>query len=1397
MLAGALEIQIAADVYRIQSDLAKINGYFGKSMSDIERAAGTAMKALSGLFAGVSVGAIARMVTSINAGVDAINDIADATGSAVEKISRLQNVARLYGHSQDTATTSLIKFNQALTQAGKVGSDADNVLRAIGLSSKQLRDMDPADAMEQVAKALAQFADDGNKARAVQELFGKSLREVAPLLKDLAEAGDVNATITKKQAEEAEKFARELNKIGAYAEDAGRAIVGPLISSLNDLIGKLRDAQKEGEGFGGTLLRLSALMPTFSNLGGAVGRMLREQFFGKDQLNGFTAAREGIETINKALKDTSLRETERNALLGERLRLEKQLSGYLNSTAGGGRGLGGYSFAKTSIEQEEQAAKKTAKAIKEVTEAEKDWASYIKLRRAAFLSAHDAQVKALEEQEAAYVKHLSSQSQDIERLRELAQAEEEAARRVGLSSQAVAELDAAKHDLVATEIERQAIRKFDKNLDEAEYAMALELAKAHRDLAAAKRGRSEKEAAAEVQTKALQEQIDIWESIDRTAHDVFTNIFEGGSNVFKKLGQTLKAAVLDLLYQMTVKKWIISIGASMGMSGAAMAQTGGGLLGSLFGGGGAAGGGGGMGGILGSLGGLAGGLGTFGAGLGAGFGGLTGSIGSLFGMAGTGTTLGGAVSAGMTALGAGNIMGGLGTLVGALGPIALGIGAIAAMLSKRGETRVGGQYSGTSLVDSPSGGAIGGAPDAIGATILSINQTLAALGSGAQLATLVSGLEQSERGRGFAYAGGALRNADGSLGATFGQGLDGQGYQNRRGNMTSEQALAAFGEELKQATLQALQAANVPGILGDYLRGLGDIDALSGGALDAALARINKALAEKQTLEDRLFSLTASEAEQLAESRRREMAAIDESNRTLLASIHAREDEILAQEAQARAAEEAARAAEETAEAQVRAAEETARAAAEAAEAIEKLNQRFASINSRAAGYAKDFLSPDAMKGFLVNLIQQRLAGVGMSLTADEIMGASRADVQRMFEWFGQQGNMDVQEAILDVADAFLQLHPAAEDASESVEDLARRLQDLGKGIFEYVRDLRATRGGTASARDLFTGTQANYLQDLALSRANDPDALGRITSSAQAYIDAAKGYGASGESTQAIINQIIAELGALPATQSYEQQMLLALGSINSTLDLTQVNTLAKLEAMLTKNEVTQRTMAAILSRLSEDSILSYGKAEVSAIYGAIEANTRRTADILAAMGAVGGIPGMGGSTPPPGSTGTGSGTDTGSTPDTTLTDAQRFSEELALYEQLKASGQSIYQAAGAYGWDAATVNAWLSRTGLPAFENGGYVDFTGPALVHSGERVLTRGDNSDLAGEIRQLRADLVDAINRGTVVTAAGARETVGAQRETTEGIAKLATGRPMEAKPRGIVRQRAMPAGDRDY
>jgi hypothetical protein len=1319
-------------------------------LMSVKEAAAIAGFQLASLGSAATLAGIVAMVKKAAEGVDALNDIRDATGATIENISALERVQMQYGHAQGTATTSLIKFNQALQATVKPGSDAEKVIAALGLNAKQLRDMDPAEALRETAIALNRYADDGAKARAVQELFGKSLREVAPFLKDLAESGELVATVTTKQAEEAEKFNRELFKLQGNVTILAREMANPLITTVNEFIQSLRDAQKEGEGFGGTLLRVASVMPTFSNAGGAIGRWLREQFVGPELLNGFTAARKGIEDINEALKEKTLRETERNALLRERVRLEGQLAGYLTgggggfkagvddplSWRGGGRGTGGYTFAKTSLElpEQEQKTRKVATAIKEASEAEREWAGYIKDRRKAFLEAHDAEVKARADRERAeeqFRQRLVAADDEAEQkiLQRVYQLEQESKTFGMLESQV------ARVTLARLEDARAAAHSNQESVEGIDRQIA-----AQQRLIAALEGKELREA----NQKAADSAAAAWASVGDAFVD---NLMRGG----KSVAQYLK----DLFRTLVLRPILAPIGQAVS-----------GVIGSMFGStaSAATGGGSNVLGSIGSVAGIAGSLGTFGAGLSAGFGGLTGSIGGLFGMAGTGATLGGAISAGTTALAAGNIVGGLGTLAGALGPIALGIAALVSFVKSRGETRAGGQYVNGVFVDGPSGGQIASkeVQQLVGTTMSSINETLRLLGSDARLTKLVTGLEQSEKGKGFAYAGGAL-----TTGTVFGQGIDGLGYMNRRGSMTSEQAFTALGEEIKQATIQALQAANVPGILGEYLRSLGDIDALDGGALDAALARVNKALSEKQALEQRIFELTATEAQQLARARELERASIDESNHALLDRIYALEDERIA------------------AERVTEAVEETTAAIDEVAVAMERL----ANINRRADSYAERFLTPSELQGYRINKIGQSLGRAGIGFTPEQIMAASLQDVRQLFEYMQQLGDLDAQEAILDAIDAFLLLKDAAAGGTQQMEDLARRIQDLGKGVFEYVRDLKATRGGTATSQVTLAQRQSSYYQDLALAQANDVDALGRINQTAQAYIEAQVRHTASSSTTQAVIDRVIGQMSALPAYKSYEQQMLLTLGTISDTLDVTQASTLAKLEAMLTKSEVTQKTMAAILSRLSEDSILSYGKAEVSAIYGAIEFNTRRTAELLAAMGAVGGIklPGTGTTAPPT----TGSGGTTGDTP----TDAQKFAEELALYNQMQSTGLSIYAAAAARGWDPATVDAWLARTGLPAFATGGThrggarvvgergweIEYTGPSRIFNhadSQRLLQGVADGGIERQLAALRDEnrlLRDELRGLRIVVAEGASRQIEVQqgiRDNTDGLADQA-------------------------
>lgn len=67
---------------------------------------------------------------------------------------------------------------------------------------------------------------------------------------------------------------------------------------------------------------------------------------------------------------------------------------------------------------------------------------------------------------------------------------------------------------------------------------------------------------------ALESQKKLWESIEKTAHDTFISIFTSGKSAFDRLRDTLKNGLYELLYQMTLKKWLVSIGASITGSGA-------------------------------------------------------------------------------------------------------------------------------------------------------------------------------------------------------------------------------------------------------------------------------------------------------------------------------------------------------------------------------------------------------------------------------------------------------------------------------------------------------------------------------------------------------------------------------------------------------------------------------------------------------------------------------------------------------------------------------------------------------------------------------------------------------------------------------------------------------------
>lgn len=245
MSAGSIIVDLLMRTGSFDTDVQRSTKAAEKRFKEMERTASDLGKKIGAAFGTfISVQAI----NSLLDGVDALNDVADATGSTVEKISALEDVAVRTGTSMDTVSSALVKFNQSLGKAdGK--DDVSRALKAIGLEASALKQMDPADALLATATALSKFADDGDKARLVQELFGKSVAEVAPLLKDLADKGELVATVTTEQAKQAEAFNQQLFGLQKNVKDLGRSILGDLLPPLNALL----NAMKESGGLMGFL----------------------------------------------------------------------------------------------------------------------------------------------------------------------------------------------------------------------------------------------------------------------------------------------------------------------------------------------------------------------------------------------------------------------------------------------------------------------------------------------------------------------------------------------------------------------------------------------------------------------------------------------------------------------------------------------------------------------------------------------------------------------------------------------------------------------------------------------------------------------------------------------------------------------------------------------------------------------------------------------------------------------------------------------------------------------------------------------------------------------------------------------------------------------------------------
>lgn len=214
------------------------------SMDRMSAAASFVRSALGGMVAAFSVSAIAAWAQGVVSAASALDDLADATGSSVSELSKLTNIARVSGTDFGTIDQAIKKLAVGIAGVDEESSKAGKALAAIGVSAK-----DPAQALNEIALKFAGYADGANKAALAVAIFGKTGANLLPVLKDIAENQDIAATVTAKQARDAEDLEKAWRRLAVEATTFKNALLNDVVPALRDTIAGFNDAKRSGLGF--------------------------------------------------------------------------------------------------------------------------------------------------------------------------------------------------------------------------------------------------------------------------------------------------------------------------------------------------------------------------------------------------------------------------------------------------------------------------------------------------------------------------------------------------------------------------------------------------------------------------------------------------------------------------------------------------------------------------------------------------------------------------------------------------------------------------------------------------------------------------------------------------------------------------------------------------------------------------------------------------------------------------------------------------------------------------------------------------------------------------------------------------------------------------------------------
>lgn len=169
--------QFAGQLERLERRIGGLEGTFGKAAQSMARG----FQTVAGIIAG---GAIANGILQIVNAADQLGDTAQQLNVAAESLQGLRLAAEDFGGSAQGIDKALGELQKNLGEAVTKGGQAAEAFERIGLSAQDLKNLSVDEVFFRVATAISQQATQAERAALAQEFFGRSGRELVPLLSE-------------------------------------------------------------------------------------------------------------------------------------------------------------------------------------------------------------------------------------------------------------------------------------------------------------------------------------------------------------------------------------------------------------------------------------------------------------------------------------------------------------------------------------------------------------------------------------------------------------------------------------------------------------------------------------------------------------------------------------------------------------------------------------------------------------------------------------------------------------------------------------------------------------------------------------------------------------------------------------------------------------------------------------------------------------------------------------------------------------------------------------------------------------------------------------------------------------------------------------------------------------